>query len=101
MSSVKGGFLSNHPRMRIPLLLLVIGVLLYSYTLPYPFIFDDEIYLVANPLVTDARSFIFMGDFHTFANYSKKLGLDPDLSTNFILRPVTYLTFHLNYLLGG
>lgn len=82
-------------------LLLIVGVLLYGYTLPYPFVFDDYIYLVDNPLVKDSRSLIFMGDFHTFANYAKSLGLDPDLSTNFILRPVAYLTFHLNYLLGG
>jgi tetratricopeptide (TPR) repeat protein len=29
------------------------------------------------------------------------MGLDPDLSTNFILRPVTYFTFFLNYTFGG
>ena len=82
-------------------IILVVGVLLYGRTLPYPFVFDDYIYLVGNPLVKDARSFAYNGDFRSFAGYSTRLGLDPDLSTNFILRPVTYLTFYANYALGG
>jgi hypothetical protein len=88
--------------MKLHLFLLpILGVLLYGWTLPFPFVFDDYIYLVDNPLVKESRSFTFMGDFRAFANHSKNLGLDPDLSTNFILRPVAYGTFHLNYLLGG
>lgn len=75
--------------------------MLYGYTLSFPFVFDDHIYLVDNPLVKDARSFAFMRDFSTFATASKNMGLDPDLSTNFILRPVSYLTFHLNYAADG
>jgi len=82
-------------------ILLVAGVLLYGRTLPYPFVFDDHIYLVGNPLVKDARSFTFHGDFREFATRSARAGLDPDLSTNFILRPVTYLTFYINYALDG
>ena len=82
-------------------ILLVAGVLLYGRTLPFPFVFDDHIYLVGNPLVKDARSFTFNGDFRAFATYSARAGLDPDLSTNFILRPVTYLTFYINYALDG
>lgn len=82
-------------------LILALGLLLYGDTLAFPFVFDDYIYLVDNPLMKNFRSFVWMGDFTKFANYSKDLGLDPDLSTNLILRPVTYLTFYLNYLLDG
>ncbi len=83
------------------LLILAFGLLLYGHTLLFPFVFDDYIYLVDNPLMKDWRSFVWRGDFAAFANYSKNLGLDPDLSTNLILRPVTYFTFYLNYLLDG
>jgi len=82
-------------------LILALGLLLYGYTLHFPFVFDDCIYLVDNPLMRDLRSFIWRGDFTAFANYSKHLGLDPDLSTNMILRPVTYFSFYLNYLADG
>jgi Tfp pilus assembly protein PilF len=82
-------------------LILGLGLLLYGHTLPFPFVFDDHIYLVGNPLMKDASSFYYQGDFTKFASLSRKLGLDPDLSTNFILRPVTYLTFYLNYVLDG
>jgi hypothetical protein len=67
--------------------IIAISALLYGHTLPFPFVFDDHTYLVDNPIVKDARSFIFMGDFCAFSTYSRRLGLDPDLSTNFILRP--------------
>ncbi len=82
-------------------ILIAAGVLLYGHTLSFPFVFDDHIYLVDNPIVKDAHSFNFMGDFISFSTYSKRLGLDPDLSTNFILRPVTYLTFYINYAIDG
>jgi tetratricopeptide (TPR) repeat protein len=82
-------------------LILTLGLLLYGHTLSFPFIFDDHIYLVDNPLMKEFSSFYYQGDFSRFANLSRQLGLDPDLSTNLILRPVTYLTFYLNYLLDG
>jgi protein O-mannosyl-transferase len=82
-------------------LLVAIGLLLYGYTLPFPFVFDDHIYLVNNPLATDARSFRYPFEFRDFANRATSIGLQEDLSTNFILRPFAYLTFYLNYLAGG
>ena len=83
------------------ILLILAGVLLYGHTLSFPFVFDDHIYLVNNPLVKDGRSFGYHGDFVAFSTCSKRMGLDPDLSTNFILRPVTYLTFYVNYVIDG
>ncbi len=81
--------------------IVVTGVLLYGHTLPFPFVFDDHVYLVQNPLVKDAHSFAYNGDFVAFSTYSRRAGLDPDLSVNFILRPVTYFTFYINYIIGG
>jgi len=82
-------------------IIVATGVLLYGHTLSFPFVFDDHVYLVDNPLVKDARSFVFNGDFVSFSTYSRRMGLDPDLSTNFILRPFAYLTFYINYALDG
>lgn len=83
------------------IIILALGLALYAYTLNFPFVFDDYIYLVDNPLMKDGHSFVWMGDFVKFANHSRDLGLDPDLSTNLILRPFAYLTFYLNFMLDG
>lgn len=80
------------------------GLLLAAYgrTLGYPMVFDDEVYLRGNPLFTQWGSFLdLFRDFSGLARRAGALALDPDLSTNFIMRPVTYFTFLLNYVLGG
>jgi hypothetical protein len=82
-------------------ILISIGVLLYGRTLGFPFAFDDHLYLLSSPLVKEARSFVFHGDILAFARYSESIGLYRDVSTNFILRPVSYFTFYLNYLAHG
>jgi Flp pilus assembly protein TadD len=74
---------------------------LYGWTLGFPFQFDDHLYLVTNPLLRDARSFAFAGDFAAFATRAADMGLDPDLSTNLILRPLCYLTFYAHHVFGG
>src|SRR5947209_4514764 len=81
--------------------LIAACLLLYGGTLSYPFVFDDHIYLLENPLVVDAHSFSFPAHFTQFANSPAKLGVDPDLSVNFILRPFSYLTYYLNYAASG
>lgn len=80
--------------------IITLTVWLYGWTADFPLVFDDLIYLKDNPLLTDSRSFGFASRFYEFANLPGKLGLDPDLATNFILRPVAYLTFHINYVFG-
>ena len=79
----------------------VLGVLLYGNTLAHPFVFDDYVYLLNNPLVKDPHSFGFPAHFAEFVNFSRRAGLDPDLSINFVLRPVSYFTFYLNYWMDG
>lgn len=82
-------------------LLVVLGCVLYGFTLNYPFVFDDYIYLVDNPFFKDLRNFAFFHDFAGFVKSPARMGLDPDLAQNLISRPVTYLTFHANYVLDG
>jgi Flp pilus assembly protein TadD len=75
--------------------------LVYGGTLGYPMVFDDEVYLRGNPIFTQWGSFLDL--FRDFGGLARRAGLaalDPDLSTNFIMRPVTYLTFFLNHRLG-
>lgn len=81
--------------------IIAVGFLLYFYTLGFPYVFDDYIYLVGNPLFKDANSFAFPFHFKCVVTMPVRMGLDPDLSANFILRPVTYLTFYINYALDG
>ena len=92
-------------RFELPGLLLLLSLLaagIFGPTLPYAPVFDDEVYLVGNPIFKDPKSFanLFL-DFKGVATFASRNLLDPDLSTNFIMRPLTYGTFHLNYLFGG
>lgn len=81
--------------------IVCLGIFLYAYTLNFPFQFDDHIYLVGNPFITQMKAFVFETSFKDLALHSYKLGQGFDPSVNFILRPVSYFSFHLNYLVDG
>lgn len=83
------------------LLLITLCVVLYGRTVDFPMVFDDEMYLRNNPMSRDLGSFGYFSNFTEFANRPAALGLDPDLATNFVLRPVAYATFYLNYCLDS
>lgn len=74
---------------------------LYAWTVDFPMDFDDYMYMKNNPLFKDSASFSYPSRFVEFANLPSKMGIDPDLATNFILRPMAYASLHLNYLLDG
>ena len=74
---------------------------LYGWTADFPMVFDDEMYMKNNPLFLSASSFNYPSRFTEFANIPAKLGADPDLSVNFIMRPVSYASLLLNYALDG
>jgi len=77
------------------------AVRLNGWTLNFPMVFDDHLYLKNNPLVKDAASFKYAADFQNFATWPARHGMEPDLATNFVLRPVAYATFYVNYVLDG
>ena len=83
--------LANHPLMHIALLALLI-IIIYSNTLNVPFDWDDDTWLVRNPLVKDL---------HYFFGLSTPKGIDPYLYSSFIYRYIGYLTFALNYKFNG
>lgn len=96
------GFLAG--RWYPPVVLLLIAVvvaILYGHTLPFPFVFDDCVYLTDNPFAFGDHRFGFLTDPHGYATAPSKMGLDPDYALNIILRPFAYFTFYLNYLWGG
>lgn len=92
------------PRLQSPwLALLWLGLIcgaLYGWTLKFPLAFDDITYLTTNPLFR-AESFDYPTRFVEFATWPQKNGMDPDLAVNFIMRPVAYGSFYLNYLWHG
>ncbi|OAI56626.1 hypothetical protein AYO49_03885 [Verrucomicrobiaceae bacterium SCGC AG-212-N21] len=81
--------------------IITLGACLYVHTLGFPFQFDDHVYLLGSPFVTQAKDFILNKSFNEVANHSVALGLGFDPSVNFILRPIAYLSFHLNYVLAN
>ncbi|MDD2367021.1 MAG: tetratricopeptide repeat protein [Desulfuromonadaceae bacterium] len=80
------------------LLFLLLGTLLYCYTLPYPFVFDSRFYLLNNPLLTDFDSFLKLFDIPDFADDYLELRIHRDVLVTFILRPFANFTFYLNHL---
>ena len=84
------------------LLLALFGFTIFRGTLGYPMVFDDEIYLVGNPIFKEAQSFrAIFSDFKSLATIASRSGLEGDISTNFLMRPLTYLSFHWNYRWDG
>ena len=74
---------------------------LYAWTADFPMVFDDDMYMKDSTIFLDARSFGYPARFVEFATLTTRIGGDPDLVTNFILRPVAYASLHLNYALDG
>ena len=91
----------NLAQVWMALVLVGLSFGLYAWTADFPFEFDDFLYLRDNPHFRDARSFTYPARFSEFATLHERIGGDPDLVTNFIMRPVSYASLHLNYALGG
>lgn len=84
------------------LLLGVLGTVLFRGSLNYPMVFDDEIYLRENPIFKNAENFkAIFSNFKGVATMAAKIGIEGDVSTNFLMRPLTYLSFHWNYRVGA
>lgn len=75
-------------------LIIAAGFFVYINTVTTPFLFDDYPYLINNPAIKD---FSYFADTDRILN----LGINSDIKNNFILRPVSYFTFAMNYALHG
>lgn len=82
--------------------IILVGILLYVKTLAYPqFLFDGHLYLLNNPIFKDLKNYVRILDVYEFSRIDEQLQLNQDVITNFMMRPVAYLTFTINYLLTG
>ncbi|MBL9115023.1 MAG: tetratricopeptide repeat protein [Verrucomicrobiaceae bacterium] len=90
-----------HSPWRFALLVITVAIGLYGWTVDFPMEFDDATYLTNNPLIVDSSSFGSVLNIREFVQAPVKQGMDPDLAVNFVLRPIAYLTFKLNWLADG
>jgi len=81
-------------------LLVLISIGLYAWTIDFPMVFDDETYLQTNSLFR-WDSFKYFAHFKEFALAPIIAGNDPDFAVNFMLRPVAYFSFLLNFDFDG
>ena len=83
------------------LTIVLLTALIYGDVLSGPLVFDDVVYLQENPLFGKSDSFTFPFRFSEFVTWPQRNDLDPDLAVNFVLRPVVYASFYLNFLADG
>ncbi len=88
-----------HVLVAAVLMALCAGI--YGWTADFPMVFDDHMYMKDNMFFRDAASFTYPTHFTEFVSRPSRLGMDPDLAVNFVLRPVAYASLHLNYMLDG
>lgn len=82
-------------------LLGLLPLLIYGHTLRFGTVLDDDTYVFNNPYLRDASSFLYLLDLKSFVHRCLQWGVSADIALNFITRPVTYLTFYFNHLVGG
>ncbi|SNB44906.1 tetratricopeptide repeat protein [Geobacter sp. DSM 9736] len=92
-ASVSDASLMEDPFIHL-LLLICLCFASYWNSMAVPFTFDDFPYLCENPLIRSLS--FFSGSLPPDSAFT-----NIDLKYNFILRPVAYFTFTLNYLAGG
>lgn len=82
-------------------LIMLSGILLYFNTLKYPeILFDGILFIINNPLIQDPDFYVKLFDLDEFSRLDEQFGLVSDVTTNFMMRPVAYLTFTFNYIIG-
>ncbi|MDU0460054.1 MAG: tetratricopeptide repeat protein [Geobacteraceae bacterium] len=82
--------------------IILSGILLYINTLNFPqFMFDGNMVLLNNPFFKELEYYAKLFDIQEFSSLDENLGLNPDVTTSFMMRPVAYITFSINYLISG
>ncbi len=79
----------------------LLGVLLYRHTLSYGLVLDDRAYVMDNRYLDSITNFLYPLHFKAFASSAGLRGDDPDVTLNFITRPLAYLTYFCNRQAGG
>lgn len=79
----------------------LLALILYLNNIHGSFILDDWTYIVENPLIRDLSFFRHLGNLQQYLTEQGIPLPKIDVIYNFVLRPVSYLTFALNYKLHG
>jgi tetratricopeptide (TPR) repeat protein len=84
----------------MPILIVLVGFLAYANTFTVPFQFDDDGYIVNNPIIRSFHYFLAPGD---VANLTEgtPTAVPPALRYAYRTRFVAYLSFAINYHLHG
>jgi protein O-mannosyl-transferase len=86
--------------MMLPFMLLL-SLALYWNARLHPLVFDDITYLQENPLLTEVQSYAYPVYLSEFLSSAVKRELDPDMAVSLARRPLTYLSFYLNWRMDG
>jgi tetratricopeptide (TPR) repeat protein len=78
------------------ILIALIGLLVYSNTFQAPFVFDDIVFIIENPVVKDIDYFISPSK----ADSLNIPIIHPDIPRLLKIRPVAYLSLWANYMMG-
>jgi protein O-mannosyl-transferase len=84
----------------MPLLIVLVGIAAYANTLTAPFQFDDDAYIVNNPIIRSFHYFLAPWDVADLTEQTPT-AVPPALRYAFMTRFVGYLTFAINYHLNG
>jgi tetratricopeptide (TPR) repeat protein len=84
----------------MPLLIALVGILAYANTFTAPFQFDDDAYIVNNPIIRTFHYFLAPSDI-TGLTERTPTAVPPALRYAFMTRMLGYFTFAVNYHLHG
>jgi tetratricopeptide (TPR) repeat protein len=84
----------------MPVLIVLVGIAAYANTLTAPFQFDDEAYIVNNPIIRSFHYFLAPGDVAGLTDRTPT-AVPPALRYAFMTRIAGYLSFAVNYHLHG
>jgi tetratricopeptide (TPR) repeat protein len=89
-----------HKNYLILAMIVLIGLLAYSNSFTVPFQFDDDGYIVHNPTIRTFHYFLVPSDVATLSRQSPE-SFPVSLRYAFMTRIVGYISFAINYKLGG
>lgn len=84
----------------MPVLIALVGFLAYANSFTVPFQFDDDAYIVNNPIIRTFHYFTSPGDIRILTERTPT-AVPPALRYAFTTRMLGYLTFAVNYRLHG
>lgn len=79
-----------------PILIASLCLVLYRPALNHGVVLDDRPYVFENPYLATGASFQYPLNLATFVLSARQLDVMPDLTLNFVMRPLTYATFYWN-----